>query len=125
MFFNVEPSRSEPIYKQLVEQIRRAVASGRLDHGEQLPGSRTLAEDLQINLHTVNKAYQELVREGVLEQKRGVGTFVAEDPSIESKEHILDELRSELEEICREADAYDVKKDELQQLLDEIWSNLE
>jgi len=123
MFLNVEPSSPVPIYRQLVDQIRRAVASGRLAPGERLPGSREMADDLQINLHTVNKAYRELVREGVLEQKRGVGTFVAEEPNTRTSDEALEALKEKLKDVCEEAQAYDVSKEQMEQLLNELWND--
>lgn len=66
-----------PIYAQLERAIRVAVASGKLKSGEQLPTVRQLAVDLRVNANTVAKVYLALEREGVVETKRGVGTFIA------------------------------------------------
>ncbi len=66
-----------PIYAQLERAIRVAVASGRLKSGEQLPTVRQLAVDLRVNANTVAKVYFTLERDGVVETKRGVGTFIA------------------------------------------------
>jgi GntR family transcriptional regulator len=66
-----------PLYAQLEREIRGAVATGALEIGERLPTVRQLAVDLKINANTVAKVYGELERAGVLETRRGVGTFVA------------------------------------------------
>jgi GntR family transcriptional regulator len=66
-----------PIHAQLERGIRAAIASGRLPIGDQLPTVRQLAVDLRVNANTVAKVYAHLEREGVLETRRGVGTFVA------------------------------------------------
>lgn len=66
-----------PIHAQVERGIRAAIASGRLPIGDQLPTVRQLAVDLRVNANTVAKVYAHLEREGVLETRRGVGTFVA------------------------------------------------
>lgn len=67
-----------PIYLQIVNQVKRAVASGVLVPGDRLPTVRQLAVDLTINPNTVAKAYQELEREGVISTVPGRGTFVGQ-----------------------------------------------
>ena len=66
-----------PIYAQLERGLRAAIATSRLHPGDQLPTVRQLAVDLQINANTVARVYAELERAGVLETRRGVGTFVS------------------------------------------------
>jgi GntR family transcriptional regulator len=65
-----------PIYAQLERGLRAAIASGRLAAGDQLPTVRQLAVDLQVNANTVARVYADLERAGVLETRRGVGSFV-------------------------------------------------
>jgi GntR family transcriptional regulator len=78
--FHINTSDPTPIYAQLERAIRMAIASVRLKPGDQLPTVRQLAVDLRINANTVAKVYAELERAGVLETRRGVGTFVSEGP---------------------------------------------
>lgn len=66
-----------PIHAQVERGIRAAIASGRLPVGDQLPTVRQLAVELRVNANTIAKVYAHLEREGVLETRRGVGTFVA------------------------------------------------
>ena len=66
-----------PLYAQLTRAIRFAIATGRLRVGEQLPTVRQLAVELRVNANTVAKVYTELERTGILETRRGVGTFVS------------------------------------------------
>jgi len=66
-----------PLYAQLTRAIRFAIATGRLRIGEQLPTVRQLAVELRVNANTVAKVYTELERSGILETRRGVGTFVS------------------------------------------------
>ena len=65
-----------PIYAQLERALRAAVATGRLQAGDQLPTVRQLAVDLSVNANTVARVYAELERAGVIETRRGVGSFV-------------------------------------------------
>jgi GntR family transcriptional regulator len=73
---SVDPRDPTPIYAQLERAIRAGVATGRLTAGSQLPTVRQLAVDLRVNANTVARVYGELERAGVLETRRGVGTFV-------------------------------------------------
>ena len=72
----VDASHPMPLYAQLEEGIRSAVALGRLRPGQQLPTVRQLAVDLRVNANTVARVYAELERGGLLQTRRGVGTFV-------------------------------------------------
>ena len=70
-----------PIYAQLERGLRAAMAAGRLRPGDQLPTVRQLAVELGINANTVGRVYSELERAGVLETRRGVGSFVTATPT--------------------------------------------
>ncbi len=74
--FAIDASDRMPLYAQLERAIRVAIATGRLRSGDKLPTVRQLAVDLRINANTVAKVYGELERTGVLETRRGVGTFI-------------------------------------------------
>jgi GntR family transcriptional regulator len=76
MLFRPNPSSGVPIYLQLMEQVKHAVDTGALRPGDQLPGIRSLAEELVINPNTVAKAYRELEHESVIELRHGSGAFV-------------------------------------------------
>ena len=73
----IDPRDPTPIYAQLDRAIRVAIAHGKLKVGEQLPTVRQLAVDLRVNANTVAKVYLALEREGIVETKRGVGTFIS------------------------------------------------
>jgi GntR family transcriptional regulator len=77
----VDPQDSTPIYAQLDRGVRAAIATGRLRPGDQLPTVRQLAVDLQVNANTVARVYAELERSGVIETKRGVGSFITASPA--------------------------------------------
>lgn len=86
--FAIDHSDPTPLYAQLERAIRLAIATGRLRVGDRLPTVRQLAVELRLNANTVAKVYSELERAGVLETRRGVGTFVRESrgsrPSVDS-----------------------------------------
>lgn len=77
---SVDPRDRTPIYAQLDRALRAAIATGRLTTGDQLPTVRQLAVELSINANTVARVYGELERAGILETRRGVGTFVIAPP---------------------------------------------
>ncbi len=95
MTFRLEPNASEPLYQQLARQIRQRIAGGDWTEGQPIPSARQLSAELTLNFLTVNKVYALLESEGLLEIRRGVGTFVAAH-SKEKREadrlHLLDEL---------------------------------
>lgn len=71
-------TEDQPIYRQLKDKVVAAIVEGTMREGEALPSVRNVAVDLQINLITASKAYQELVMDGLVEKKRGLGMFVVE-----------------------------------------------
>ena len=79
--FTLNPRDRTPIYAQLEQGIRAAIATGRLASGAQLPTVRQLAVELRINANTVARVYGDLERSGVLETRRGVGSFVSSTPA--------------------------------------------
>jgi len=74
--FKLDPKSGVPFYRQIIEQIRYGIATGKLKVGEQLPTVRSLAVDLKVNLNTVSKAYRELEIQNILETQQGTGTFI-------------------------------------------------
>lgn len=78
--FTVDPRDPTPLYAQLAQAIRAAIATGRLAAGDQLPTVRQLAVELRINANTVARVYGDLERAGVIETRRGVGSFVTGSP---------------------------------------------
>lgn len=77
MFSRVDPRSPVPIYAQIADRVRVAVAAGDLKEGDALPSVRTLAAELRVNPATVVQAYRALEREAIVELRQGAGTFVA------------------------------------------------
>lgn len=93
VFSRPDPSSGIPVYLQLVEQVKHAIATGALQPGQQLPGVRPAAVDLVINPNTVVKAYRELEHEGFIEVRHGAGAFVAHSaPSLLRTDLIRDAM---------------------------------
>lgn len=78
MLISIDPEVRQPIYAQIVEEVRRGRVLGMLLPGDLLPSVRQLAADLGINPNTVKQAYRELEREGLVHVRRGQGTFVTD-----------------------------------------------
>ena len=76
----IDDRDSTPIYAQIERALRAAIATGRLKTGDQLPTVRALAVDLKVNANTVARVYADLERNGILETRRGVGSFVSASP---------------------------------------------
>ncbi|HEY1090574.1 MAG TPA: GntR family transcriptional regulator [Burkholderiaceae bacterium] len=75
--FSINPGSADPIYRQLMDQLRRRVASGALAAGDEIPSVRELALALAVNPMTISKAYSLLEAEGLLERRRGLAMVVA------------------------------------------------
>lgn len=78
---SIDPRDATPIYAQLERGLRAAIATGRVLPGEQLPTVRQLAVELRVNANTVARVYAELERAGVIETRRGVGSFISATPA--------------------------------------------
>ena len=111
--FRVTTGSNFPIYKQITDQIRKAIATGTLLPGEQLPSVRALAEILVINPNTVARAYGDLVQEGVLDSQVGKGLFVARRRQKYSRAERLRRLDAALEVFVHEVLFLDFKSEEI------------
>jgi GntR family transcriptional regulator len=103
----LNPDSRVPIYRQIEDQVRYAIAAGQIKPGEQLPTVRQLAVDLSVNPNTVIKAYTELERDGVVASEQGTGTFVsAEQPSAIPKAQRRGKLEAMVMEFLAHAASY-------------------
>jgi len=117
MFIHVNANSGMPIYRQLFQQLRQRIASGQLVAGEQLPSVRDLAAELKINLLTVAKVYQLLEGEGLVESRRGMGTFVRDGrpakPAAERRKLIAEAVA----QVVAEARGLELEEDEVVKLI--------
>jgi GntR family transcriptional regulator len=108
-----------PIYAQLDRGLRAAIVTGRLRPGDQLPTVRQLAVELQVNANTVARVYGELERDGVLETRRGVGSFVSATPvAARSATEHMKRLRAFVIRVLADAAAAGFTRDEVVHELD-------
>ena len=111
---SIDPRDPTPIYAQLERGLRAAIATSRLRPGEQLPTVRQLAVDLKVNANTVARVYAELERAGVIETKRGVGSFISATPAQARPPREHDRrLRAFVMRVLADADAAGLTIDEL------------
>jgi GntR family transcriptional regulator len=122
---NITTGAGTPIYRQIVDQVRLAVATGDLPAGQVMPSVRNVAERLVVNVNTVIKAYGELVRDGVLEPRQGLGFFVAEKRQVYSKAERLRRLRQALDAFIREAVFLDFTDDEIRRAVGDKLAELD
>jgi GntR family transcriptional regulator len=96
--FRLDTHSGVPVYRQLIDQVQGAIASGALRPGDQLPTVRLVAVELAINPNTVLRAYRELEIRGILDTQQGTGTFVSDRPletTPEEKNRLLTQLAQE------------------------------
>lgn len=109
MLIRLELADERPIYQQIVDEVRRALVLGTLSPEDPLPSVRALAAELRVNPNTVQQAYRELERAGIIYTRRGQGTFVAA-PGTDEREQLL---RDVAERALRDARRYGIEPDEL------------
>jgi len=113
----IDPKSALPIYRQITDQIHREIAAGRLAPGDQLPSVRELASQLLLNPNTVARVYRDLERDGVVEMRRGEGTYVS-DNATSLKEAERRRLVSEaLAAVARDVRAFGLSEEEAVRLL--------
>jgi GntR family transcriptional regulator len=118
--FRLDFHEREPIYLQLVEQVKSMVASGVLKPGSQLPTVREVAADLRINFNTAARAYRLLHEEGVISTQQGRGTYVLEaPPAAESKRLKRDRMQSMVEGLLEEAKRFGFTPEEV----NKVWQD--
>jgi GntR family transcriptional regulator len=122
MQFQIDTTSRTPIYRQLVAQIREAVARGRVLPDDRLPSVRELSRQLVINPNTVARVYTELEREGVLHTRQGLGVFVAQPGSELTRRARKDRLTSLIDELLTAAVHLGFSSEEVQGLLGERTS---
>jgi GntR family transcriptional regulator len=123
--FHIESGSSIPIYRQIEDQVRRAVATGALKQGDSIPSIRALAEQLVINPNTVARAYGDLVREGTLISQHGKSLVVAEKRQIFSKEERERRLAEAVEVFINEILFLDFSPTQVRRLLDKKLSEIQ
>lgn len=110
-------SSSEPIYQQIVNQIKRQIISGVLQPGDELPSIRNLAKELQISVITTKRAYEELEKENLIETVGGKGSYVSGQNKELIKEKRLRLIEEDLVDIVKQAKILGITKEEIIEIL--------
>ena len=120
MFIEIDFNSDEAIYIQLRNQIIVGIATDRIREGDPLPSVRQLAENIGINMHTVNKAYSVLKQEGFVKLDRRKGAVIAVDVN---KLQALEEMRRDLSVVLAKAACKHISRGEVHQLVDSIFED--
>jgi len=120
-FVHINTGSTEPIYRQLIEQVKRRVAAGQLKAGDEIPSVRELAQALAVHPMTISKAYSLLEMEGVLERRRGLSMVVAaQHRKAQPAADRVELLRPTLERAAIEARQLELSKAQALQLFKTI-----
>ncbi len=122
---NINPRSHVPLYLQIADGIREAVAAGVYRPGESLPSLRALSLEVQVNPNTVQKAYDELAREGLIYAQRGKGLFVSDEAKSDALTQAKLQVRRAFEEGIRAGSAAGMKAKELQGVFKECLNGKE
>lgn len=118
MFFKLSPQSGLPLYMQLIQHIRHAAESGALQDGDQLPGIRTLAEELVVSPNTVAKAYSELEHEGLVELRQGSGAFISLNRRTRQVLDHIESARRRTSELIEELRDEGLRDDEIRRVFE-------
>ncbi len=117
MFIVISHTNPDPMYKQVEDQIKNAIADGSVKTGTQLPSVRNLVSELKISSITVKKAYANLENDGFLLTRAGLGTFVADIDHKKLKEEKMEEIREEIKKILKSGEKYSISSGEIIDLI--------
>lgn len=121
MFIEIDFNSDEAIYIQLRNQIFMAIATAQIKEGESLPSVRALADDIGVNMHTVNKAYTTLRQDGFLKVDRRRGAVVAVDVD---KAASAEKMKEYLRPLVARGICKGLSRDEFKELIDDIYEEL-
>ena len=116
MFIALSPGHPDPMYKQVTDQIKDAIASGDLKPNDRLPSVRELSEALNVSAITIKRAYQDLETEGFILTRAGMGSFVAPVERDALRERKLAELQEELRRLVRSSAKFGISADDIVRL---------
>ena len=111
----------EPIYAQIEAQVKQQIMSGELSPGDALPSMRTLAAQLRISVITTKRAYEELERDGFIENYAGKGCFVKQQNTDFLREEAVRQTEEMLGKVCEKARICGLSADELKEMIDIIY----
>ena len=117
----ISNANDKPIYEQICTQIKNAVLAGALRPGDALPSIRSLAKDLRVSVITTKRAYEELERDGFIENFTGRGCFVKAQNTDFLKEESMRQVEELLAKACEKAQVLNLSLQELQEMLELMY----
>ena len=120
----ISNSSQEPIYEQIVRQIKNMIMKGEIAEGEMLPSIRSLAKELQISVITVKRAYQELENDGYIVTVHGKGSFIAVKNKELLREMRLKIVEEKLEEAVLAGKSIELSLEEMQEMLKILYDRI-
>ena len=121
MKFDLEFTKHVPIYIQLTEQVKHAIAAGELEPGDQLPPVRELAADLDVNFNTVARVYRLLDEEGIISTQHGRGTFILPPSSKRNRAALRrEDLQALAEHFVTEVQKLDIPREDVQKVIEQL-----
>ena len=120
MFIVLSPSSPEPMYRQVTDQVKDAIASGDLAPNERLPSIREMAQALNISVITIKRAYLDLENEGYIVTRAGLGSFVADVNRDALRREKLAEFRSELTRILKTGEKFGISPEDIVRVVRQI-----
>ena len=120
MFIVVSPLNPDPMYKQVADQIKDAIASGQLKPDDKLPSIREMSSDLKISIITIKRAYSDLENENYIYTRPGMGSFVADINREKLRAEKLEEFRQEINKLLKTGEKFGIASDDLIKILKNI-----
>ncbi len=119
----ISNSSGQPIYEQIVSQIKAQILSGELSEGDALPSMRLLAKELRISVITTKRAYEELEREGFITTVTGKGSFIAGKNLELVREQRLKEIEEHMLKVLQISESIGIGFDELKDMLETLYQS--
>jgi GntR family transcriptional regulator len=124
MFDSIDPKSALPMYRQITNQIRWRVAAGVFAPGDKLPSVRELASQLLVNPNTIAKVYRDLERDGLLETRRGDGTYISSDAIALAASERTRIIEEQLRSTARDARAFGLSEQAAMELFRRVLSEM-
>jgi GntR family transcriptional regulator len=124
MILRIDPTSPKPVYQQIIDQVKYAVAAGRLREGDRLGPIRDVAVQIRVNRNTVARAYTELEREGIIHSKPGQGSFISDGGSGLSKARARKMIAGSIDDLLAQAHQFRMDEDEVLSLVRDRMARL-
>ena len=120
LFIVVSPLNPDPMYKQITDQVKEAIASGGLQPGTKLPSIREMSRELKISEITIKRAYSDLENEGFIITRSGLGSYVANINRDKLRQEKWQDIQKDILKILKTAEKFDISAREIIALVKEI-----